>query len=51
MSELDDPRVLFAAERTLLAWSPQGYWVNLSVFTALAIAALGVALAADLIRA
>jgi putative membrane protein len=109
VSELNDPRVLFAAERTLLAWSrtaaglmafgflvertglllregtaardfgfwiglafvllgvalallsivqyrrsvatlrpveiPAGYWVNLSVFMNLAIAALGLALA------
>jgi putative membrane protein len=111
MSELDDPRVLFAAERTLLAWSrtcaglmalgflidraalfvegaspgwwiglafvllsvvlsvaaviqsrrsvaglrpaevPAGYWVNLSVFMALAVAALGIALAAHLVLA
>jgi putative membrane protein len=111
MSELDDPRVLFAAERTLLAWSrtnaglmalgflidraalfvedaavgwwiglafvllsvvlsvlsviqyrrsiaglrpieiPAGYWVNLSVFLSLALAALGTALAAYLVLA
>ena len=113
MAELDDPRVLFAAERTLLAWSrttaglmafgflvdragmmvqgaaasrnlgfwiglgfillgvvlsllsvlqyrrsiaglrpaqvPAGYWVNLSVFTSLALALLGAALAVHLV--
>lgn len=115
MSERNDPRVLFAAERTLLAWSrtsaglmafgflvertgllvrqaegardmgfwiglaflllgvalallsivqyrrsvaalsptdiPAGYWVNLSVFTSLAIGVLGLALAAYLLLA
>jgi len=106
MSELNDPRVLFAAERTLLAWVrtaaglmalgfiidraalvagahrgfalaiglafllvgvllswlsvaqyrvsvaslrpqeiPEGYWVNLSVFTSVAVGVLGLALA------
>ena len=115
MAELDDPRVLFAAERTLLAWSrttagmmalgflvdragmivhgsaaardlgfwiglafillgvvlsllsvaqyrraiaslrpteiPAGYWVNLSVFTSLALGVLGAALAVYLVLA
>lgn len=115
MSELNDPRVLFAAERTLLAWSrttagmmalgflvdragmivhgsaaardlgfwiglgfillgvalsllsvaqyrraiaslrpaeiPAGYWVNLSVFTSLALGVLGAALAVHLVLA
>jgi putative membrane protein len=114
MSDLNDPRVLFAAERTLLAWSrtaagfmafgfivdraglvvqnnssrvgalligvafvllgvvlsglsvyqyrravaglrpieiPEGYWVNLAVFTSLLVAGLGLALTAYLIVA
>jgi len=110
MSELNDPRVLFAAERTLLAWNrtasglialgffidraalmaegggvfataigiaflilgvalnilsvvqyrrslatlrpaeiPAGYWLNLAVFTSLAVALLGLLLAAYLL--
>jgi inner membrane protein YidH len=110
MSELNDPRVLFAAERTLLAWNrtasglialgffidraalmaegggvfataigiaflilgvalnilsvvqyrrslatlrpaeiPTGYWLNLAVFTSLAVAFLGLLLAAYLL--
>jgi len=115
MADLDDPRVLFAAERTLLAWSrttaglmafgflvdragmivhgsaaardlgfwiglafillgvllsllsvlqyrrviaglrpaqiPAGYWVDLSVFTSVALALLGAALAVYLVLA
>jgi putative membrane protein len=63
MAELDDPRVLFAAERTLLAWSRTtagmiahgsaaardlGFWIGLAFIL---LGVLGAALAVYLVLA